>query len=144
MRQRSEERKAFLHGVFTTALEGGIGYWSAATAYRWSKPTGRHGSSVEDLDGFYAVIRSNDEEDGWGVKGIEDNAELRIDADVIARGLSLMRKRHSDGKLGSISGHDYHKQWIAADRTNGDDGDYDADMADQVVQLGLFGEVVFG
>lgn len=141
MRQRSEARKQFLHMVFTTALEGGIGYWSAATAYHWSN--GGDGYDP-DLDGFYARIVSNDDESGWGVKGLADDAELTIDADVIARGLSRLRKRQREHTLTSLSGALYCQQWMKADRTNGEEGDFDAEMADQVVQLGLFDEVVYG
>lgn len=139
-RQRSEVRKDFLHSMFVTAMEGGIGYWSQATAYKWSKPGDGFEGRVEDVDGFYAKIVSDE---GWGIDGIADDAELRIDIDVIARGVNLFCKQVAEGKLGDPGGGDYFNELVKASRTNGRDGDYDAFGADCVVQLGLFGKVVY-
>ncbi|UZF59305.1 hypothetical protein LH935_28390 (plasmid) [Gordonia polyisoprenivorans] len=36
MTTRTAERANFLTDVYTTALEGGIGYWSECSAYQWS------------------------------------------------------------------------------------------------------------
>jgi hypothetical protein len=74
----SKDRKGFFHYLFTTALEGGIGYWSNCQEYHWSKPDEsvamqiRSGVEwkntkvrIEDLDNFYAIIESS--EGDWGV-----------------------------------------------------------------------------
>lgn len=163
--KRSDKRKAFLHGIFTTALEGGIGYWSAAEEYHWSKAGANAVTGPkmpeDDLDGFYAVIVPN--EDEWGIwDGDEDTKSLRIDIDVIARGITRFKEWMAGEKRNELGGiidpasdkrwrntayaptNSYWKQFLLADRTNGDDGDYDADVADAIVQLGLFDEVVYG
>ncbi|SIB66355.1 hypothetical protein [Mycobacteroides abscessus] len=152
-------RKTFLHGVFTTAIEGGIQYWARADAYHWSN---RSGKQVEDdLDGFYAVIRSaeadiDDENDtGWGIAGLEHEHTLRIDLNVVDRGTSLFA-RYCRGEINShgidvpeeqrkpLGDDAYWRQFLAAEATHGEEGDYDALVADNIVQFGLFGKLVFG
>lgn len=153
--ERTDARKKFLHCVFTTALEGGIGYWSVCDEYHWSKPGlingGSGGDLVDDLDGFYATIESNDE-DGWGITKKEpvtilgttfdsweyDN-QLRIDIDVIERGSNMLVEKVLSGEFTN----DYLLQFVQAWISDGDNGDYDCSGADLVVQLGLFGEVVY-
>lgn len=155
---RSEKRKAFLHTVFTTALEGGIGYWSIADEYHWSKPGFVNGANdiVEDRDGFYAVLESN--EDDWGVQEafisetdevqpITETQALRVDIDVIERGVNMLvdyviaaTKTEDDTAPFSLS---YLRQFVEAWLSDGDNGDFDADGADWVVQLGLFGSLVY-
>lgn len=157
-------RKEFLHGIFTTALEGGIGYWSEASEYHWSvNGNGEH----EDLDGFHAIIEPPydvlaGEQLGWGIWADketgdtpEDLKPLTIDLAVIHRGVKLFIA-HTYGYIDDkgqpvpidqaqpAPEKSYRWQFIAADATNGHDGDYDADIADTIVQWGLFGEVVYG
>lgn len=160
MTKRSEARKEFLHGVFTTALEGGIGYWSVCDTYNWAKGTDTKGDPcVVDLDGFYAIVYELDE-DGEGVShdrlGYEfhyDTKELRIDISVIARGVQLFtqyvygRIDYQGNKVDDpkpVDADHYWRQFLKADQTNGDDGDYDSIVADNIVQFGLFGKVVYG
>lgn len=132
----TDSRKQFLADIFTTALEGGIGYWSFCIAYHWTKD-GRSG----ELDGFYADITD-----------CEDGKRHRIDSSVIKRGVELF-VRYCNGEISGsgdpgngeplLSGH-YWNQFLTAERTDGRDGDYDADVADSIVQFGLFGKVVYG
>lgn len=120
------ERDEAVHGFFTTALEGGIGYWSQCSEYRWSDGTPEHNPVNE----FRAVV--TDVEDG-------EDTEYVIDAAVVRRGLRRLHQHFID--LGAKA-NPYHRQAVT-DFTFGnyDDLDYDADTADLVVQLGLFGEV---
>jgi len=113
--------KKTLHGLFVTALEGGIGYWSVCTEYHWSF------DGEQDLDGFYADVEET-EEDAPVVR--------RIDAACILRGL-LYFAQPGDG---------YRRvRNVARAILMGDDeADYDAEVADCIVQAGLFGEVVYG
>jgi hypothetical protein len=158
----TENRKSFLHGVFTTALEGGIGYWSVTDEYHWSskEPTPSGGYIVnDDIDGFYAVIESN--EDDWGVShawisevssasmmDITATQSLRVDRSVIERGVNML----VDNVIAATKSEDasapfsreYLRQFVVAWLTDSEDGDYDSEVADMVVQLGLFGEVVYG
>lgn len=148
----SKEHKEFLHGVFTTALEGGIGYWSECSTYRWSLGS----SDTDDIDGFYAVIRPPSEEGCWGVFDDDesDRSVQRIDLEVIHRGVELF-KDYCYGKIyhnGDPVPQDqreplpedhYWRQFLVAELTRGVDGDYDAEVADVIVQFGLFGKWVY-
>ena len=114
--------KDTLHGLFTTALEGGIGYWSVCTQYRWSLPDGE-----DDLDGFFATVEETE---------TDDAPTHRIDAACILRGLQFFAQKGEGYK---------HVRSVARAVLLGDeDLDYDAGDADCIVQAGLFGEVVYG
>lgn len=119
-----EVNKAALHGVFVTALEGGIGYWSVCTKYHWSLPDGE-----DDVEGFYADVEETETDE-------DDAPTHRIDAACILRGLLYFAQ----------PGQGYrHVHSVARAVLFGDeDVDYDADDADAIVQAGLFGEVVYG
>lgn len=126
------ERKA-LHAIFVTALEGGVGYWSTATSYKWSNEDGE-----DDLIGFHADIFETEEmpdED-------EEDAAIparRIDAQVVARGLIAL----ATSKKGPF--RDLCIRILLGGQT-ADDAlcECDADAADAIVQMGLFGELVYG
>jgi hypothetical protein len=106
---------------FTTALEGGINYWAIVDVYHW------------DQENFHAVIRDT----------VDEDKQHTIDRAVIERGLGL----YYGGYL--VDGYGDKKHHVSADVREfidscGDDGDMDAGDADTVVQLGLFGKVVYG
>ena len=124
----TEERKKLLHGIFTTALEGGIGYWSECEKYHWSKDKD---GETDDLDGFFAVITPEEEE-----------KSLRIDIDVIEKGLTLLA---DPTKIEALRvNKSIFKICAVANATGEDEGDIDAEVADCIVQVGLFGEVIYG
>jgi hypothetical protein len=129
-RLATTEREKALNTIFTTALEGGIGYWSACSVYRWSIDV--DGRQEEAID-FVAVIEDTEDDEG---------KTYTIDKDVIRRGAQRLY-RHLIG-LGD-SANAYHKQaMVDFNRGNFDDLDLDADTADMVVQFGLFNELVYG
>lgn len=120
------------HGVFVTALEGGIGYWSVAEDYRWSTGDGQ----TEDHKGFRAVIRETTDE--------EEGPELVVDRRVVARGLRALaahkvtwggRPMSPESRWPSLA-----KGWLR-DPAN---ADIDADAADNIIQAGLFGDIRYG
>ena len=117
------ERKKFLLDMFNTALEGGICYWSVADAYHWLND-----DDTEDLGGFYAVILDTE----------DDDKPYRIDADVIELGI----ERIVNGVVRLPS--DLLRTVALINATNGDEGGYNAETADCIVQAGLFGEVMYG
>lgn len=132
MAKLSQKRKEFLHGVFTTALEGGVGYWSQASTYRWSVNSD---GKTEDLDGFIAVVHElNDDESGYKKQG------LTVNRAVIQKGIRRILDRAE--KCGVRD--DIYANIAAADRSNGDAGDIDSEVADCIVQAGLFGEIIYG
>lgn len=148
----TEEHKEFLHGLFTTALEGGIGYWSACSKYRWA--TDQDGRT-EDINNFIAVIEPT-EDNTWGIwDDNRDTQSLRIDLDVMARGARLMHwyvqgivddkgQQVPLDQIRPFPPKHYHWQYVESYVTLGQQGDYDAGTADMVVQFGLFGQVVYG
>jgi len=129
------ERKA-LHAIFVTALEGGIGYWSTATSYKWSNEDGE-----DDLIGFHADIFETEEVDEVDEED-EEAAVIptrRIDAHVVARGLVAL----ATAKKGPY--RDLCIRILLGGAT-ADDAlcECDADAADAIVQTGLFGQLVYG
>jgi hypothetical protein len=126
------EDELLLHDLFTTALEGGIGYWSRCKAYHWATRDG-----APALDAYAVVVEV--ERDG--------EPEHRIDLGTIKLGLQRL---HDD--LVTVGGWDDAKKAPSHDKfplsritwANVMDETYDADDADAVVQAGLFGEVVYG
>ena len=110
------------HNLFITACEGGVNYWAQVNEYHWEL------AGVDDVDGFSAVLVDHeDDEQVW-----------ELDRSVVARGWRLAtgewrsKVSWSSGKppVGPWDGETY---W-----------DYDAYDADSIVQLGLFGDVVYG
>jgi hypothetical protein len=118
------DRDRALNDVFTTALEGGIGYWSRCSRYHWQVT----GSDAVEAADFIAVIHEMGDEDD------EDAAPVHVvDASVIRKGIRLA---HARG--GWV---DYQARALR-DLTFGkyDEVDFDAITADIIVQHGLFGE----
>jgi hypothetical protein len=120
------ERDRHLNMVFTTALEGGIGYWSQAETYKWSDGE----PDYNEIADFYADI----------IDVEDDGKRYRIDRKVISRGI----RRAYEAYKGDHDIDSYH--WRAISDLNfgkWDDVDYDADTADLIVQFGLFGEAIY-
>lgn len=141
MKKRSREE--FLWDVFVTALETGIGYWSIADEYRQYDANGN-----EDHTGFRATIRQiNQREDGY------EDKQMRITPRVMERGVRMFSK-YALGRIDDngnkvprdeqIPPDSYWIEFVKADRSNGAEGDYDAIVADMVVQFALLGKIVYG
>ncbi len=112
--------------LFTTAMEGGIGYWSQAESYHWYDET----NQCDDVRGFYAHI----------VEIGDGDVEKRhiIDRSVIARGYRLATSAEWRKRLAWSS----HQPPLVPTEEN--DWDFDATDADMIVQLGLLADVVYG
>ncbi|MFZ2240433.1 MAG: hypothetical protein WAV90_13025 [Gordonia amarae] len=145
----TDSRKLFLHTLFTTAIESGIGYWATVREYHWMRPEfhGQRGypRGCEDLDGFFAVIDDNES----GRRG------MRADLATMERGVDLFirycrgeidyhGKEVAPGARVELRPDHYWHRFLEAEATDGADGDYDANVADQILQFGLFGEAVYG
>jgi hypothetical protein len=140
--QTTERDSAYL-SIFITALEGGIGYWSACSRYHWTTATKEQNPlDHEDVLGFYATI--HDREGEWfdelldEVTKDEDQRSVRIDRAVIARGVGKFIKK--DYRPDSYFG----RAKVALQWSKWDDLDVDADIADVIVQLGIFEKEIFG
>jgi hypothetical protein len=146
--------------MFTTAIEGGINYWASVQSYHWIKPEFHdhrgHIAGCEDIDGFKAEINPPGEDGEWGVFDTDkDTQTLTIDLAVMERGALLFRRYcqgEIDGQGQPVAIEDwkplrddhYWRQWLVQEATNGKEGDSDAEVADQIVQWGLFGKGIYG
>lgn len=79
------------------------------------------------------VFRWEDEQRGVLLDEEDDGREWTITLDTIARGITVLT---AVDRLPAA--------FKLANRTNGADGDFDADDADRILQAGLFGQVVYG
>jgi hypothetical protein len=160
-----EAQARLLHNLFMAAMEGGIEYWSSCSEYRWMLNHDVPAEMpVDDLDGFKAVLKPSPPEEFWGVfDGDDDEKPLTVDKDVMQLGLVRWQEWMTTDRrnvLGGLVEPDSASQWLrdpvqarneywkqfSRDVASGrfDAADYDADLADAVVQLGLFNKVVFG
>jgi hypothetical protein len=131
--RRSPERAQFLADIITTAVEGGIQYWARVTAYRWYSPDLDGGTAEPGPGGTanaYAIVVDGEDEDQVGHE---------VGLDDIARVLNGLRSAEPPKYWNA----DAVRRVIAANRDN-DAGDIDADDADVILQLAIFGEVVYG
>lgn len=118
----------FPFDLFVTAVEGGINYWFDVRVYHWHDGHGR-----DDLFGFYAKGIPHDEE-------LLPGPERMIDRETILKGIGLAM---SDADVGLADRwRERIRQAVLGAPTN--KHDYDADDADHVVQIGMFGEVIYG
>lgn len=137
MAARSEKREQFLADIISTAVEGGIGYWSQCSHYQWVdySNSGNLFGPVGEKDpskGTCATVHVlNADESGYVEEGLE------ITVETVARGLGLI-KSPEFGVNSRMRG-----EILVADVEN-DAGMIDSDDADVIVQAGLFGEVIYG
>lgn len=137
MPNRTAAREDFLADIVTTAIEGGVNYWATVDTYRWASRTLSAGTAELGPAGggnAYATLTAMDD---------DDQAPKQVDLETVAAALQTIRggevKYLAEGSRQVI---------LAADRANtlcpDDGGDIDAGLADEIVQIGLFGEVVYG
>ena len=128
------EDKELLKSLFVTAIEGGIDYWSRVTAYK---------HSIED---WFATIETDD-------ISSDDLILLRVDESTILKGIKLFDKELERDDVQDWNEESEHAQMArysaALISSNGavnlfDDYGYDVIGADCIVQMGLFGEVIYG
>lgn len=115
----ANEKDQFYLDVFTTAIQGGVNYWADIDVCKYIK------DGEYDYEGFHAVISDIDEQKSWRVnrKTLIDGFKKAFDDDV---------------QIG-----DTYRKEILVGYAEKDAGDIDAGNADIIVQLGLFGEVVY-
>ncbi|MCX6010020.1 MAG: hypothetical protein NTW48_08350 [Chloroflexi bacterium] len=114
-------REEFLDSVVSTALEGGIGYWSVCSSYKWM-----------DVPETVAIIQKFDEATGdvYGDK-------IRVDRALIEKGIKEILS-------GETNTGQHMVKMVAVASVTDDAGDVDADVADCIVQVGAFGNLVYG
>lgn len=126
--------------IAVTAIEGGIGYWARAEAYdftRWMNDIKPEADDVAPGFVFYTV-RADVEDDGSF-----SGPPLDVTPEVIAKGIQLFLT----GVRGSSDNVAERDFWNFAPRPFDDMEDLpamDSAEADCVIQLGLFGKLVYG
>lgn len=136
------EDKELLKDLFVTAIEGGINYWANVTAYKHS------------IEEWFATIETDDiTENADGDVIIGDLVTLRIDENTIMKGIKLFAKELERDDVQDWNEGSEHAQMArysaALISSNGavnlfDAYGYDVIGADCIVQMGLFGEVIYG
>jgi hypothetical protein len=135
MTTRTPERQEFFADIITTALEGGVGYWSQASEYRWFSPSLDGGTATPGPNGTanaYATLHETETDDG------ELGPALIVAVQDIARVFGLLR-------LGTPKGwNDRDVARMLTAYRECDAGGIDSLDADCIVQVAVFGEVVYG
>ena len=139
MTKRTEKRAQFLKDVLVTAVES-YGYtpWFQFDNY--------------NPDNGTVTVYHDENEDGEYSDG-----PYQINLDDVARGLRLYREAWADPPTytSPTTGEttlmyparntgSYRYQLLVADRTNGDDGDFDVTTADSVLQMAVLGKEIYG
>ena len=121
-----DTREGFLDDIIITAVEGGINYWALVTKYK--HPEGGPASVI--------IHETTPSTSGKPVV-VKPITRLEIEA-AIARILDLSV---SDETLGL---HASRRDLIRQASAHNDAGNIDADEADNIMQIAVFGEVVYG
>lgn len=134
---RSEARTRFLRDVMITAIEGGTGYWAMADKVQRSGTAEQRKELAFDWHyESYVLIEGEDGTDECQADGVEGKcAGHLVNADVIERGMGLLAATKLDPEI---------KRSLLAGIAENDGGEVDALGADVLVQLGVFGTVVYG
>jgi hypothetical protein len=111
--------------IMCTALEGGIGYWCAADDIVRKE---REGGHFFDYASFMATPAEEDDE------FLPQVVTYATIAQGVQRILACDPKPHVNSTIYAAVGS----------ITQGDAGGIDADAADAIIQVGLFGELVYG
>jgi len=117
----SAEHDQIINDLFTTAIEASL-YWGTLDSYRWSTD----GGTTPDLRGFRAVITD------------DEGTTHEVNRTTILRGLRLAYE-HRAAYTPYI-----RKALTDLTFSNDDEVDFDADVADIVLQLGVLGKVIYG
>lgn len=138
---RQHERETFLASVVVTAVESGsqgIGYWAEVEEYRWWLP---------DLDGGTAEPGPHGGGNAWATIAEYDEHGRRFD--LTPKTISEAYKVLGRGRKGRglpdyawPSQESLQRLWDA--RAENDAGLLDAIDADVLVQLGVYGKLVWG
>lgn len=128
--KQQKEFDSEVSSIHTSAIEGGrygIGYWCEVVRYHWNP---------KDDNDFHSVIRIDEEYSNDKDKRLSKRRKYTINRNTILRGL----KRVASGKMKVA---DWYVSKCAQLLVTGE-ADCDGEVADVVVQAGLFNEVIFG
>lgn len=120
MVKRSPARTDFLANILVTIVEGGSEYWADFREYEWTD-----GAYYMMLGASVQMLDREEPESGW----------KDISLDTIALGLGAIKR--SPEKVAASKGI------LEANREN-EAGNIDSNLADDIIQMALFGELVYG
>jgi hypothetical protein len=113
----------------TTAAEGGINYWAMADEYDWTrwcdKDTTMPNPTIPDDFVFYSIM---DKEEG------DFDTKHPITPETFRRGMELLFDKYPTIRCAVWFLENDRKDWDCAD----------AEAADVLVQLGIFGDIIYG
>lgn len=135
---RRSELQTFYADIVITAIEGGINYWAQVHSYAWHSPNisgGTADPAPGGGDNAYAVISATDDGDG---EGDDDGTTHAVTVDTIAHAFTIL----AAGPVQYLS--DQARRRYLAARRELDAGELDAGDADNLLQLGIFGQIVYG
>ena len=152
MAKRTYARREFLSDILTTAAEGGVNYWGHVNAYNWadtrvgedpaesvmdiwvdeeSVEEGGLPTPVEYKEGQFSAY---DPEERFGI--------YHVDIEVVSKGINLIVGGKTTIHPSRLV--DYKRANKLIEGYYNSDGWLDSEAADIIVQVGLFGEIVFG
>jgi hypothetical protein len=111
------EREQYLDDILTTAVEGGIGYWSVGRKYVWS----------DDGPASVEIKQDDEDDDTWHL----------VDRSAIRKGIAMVLS-------GEAKVHESYAQTLRRAERELDAGEIDGELADIIVQAAILGEVVYG
>lgn len=120
--------------ILTTAIEGGTNYWLLGTTAEFTDEGGYRMVGILDNETGKPFDASNFRE-GY------DPSVREVNIDTVAQGMKVILAGSNPDFVGKMA------QRLAGgilSAAHGGDFDFDANDADVIVQLGLFGQVVFG
>ena len=125
-----DQSAQMLADIITTAVEGGIGYWSACVVYKWTEgPEHTHAKIVPATEEF-------DLEDEDGNDLFSANKPAEITPEVIRVGMERILSGDVPVRSDIVAGisQSVAEQW---------GGHIDSEIADCIVQAGLFESVIW-
>jgi hypothetical protein len=154
MAKRTEERKEFLSDILTTAAEGGVNYWGNVSSYNWADEGEDPAETVmdiwvdvEDIEDTAELPKPERYEEGHDVSGGYRSSNMvmygiyHVDIEVVSKGINLIIAGKTTIHPSRLV--DYRKANKLIDGYYNSDGWLDSEAADIIVQVGLFGEIVF-
>jgi hypothetical protein len=146
---RTKEREQFLMDLLTTAVEGGIGYWARiydrerTPELDWVKIClVDHSAALEDEELEIEPFQGYDRLDELVLACDERVQKYSFTVGIDDIELALL-KIMADPAACKIHPNNV-TQLMVAHMTDGEQGDFDADSGDWLVQIACFGEVIYG
>lgn len=128
MSKRSEDRTEFLKDLIITAVEGGIGYWSYVRKYDYK-------------EGIVEVAAMDPEDWDGDEDTLDDPLEWKpVTLETLARGINLI----CSGTCNKYATKEKYVRFLREAHRENDAGMLDSGDADNILQAGLFGEVIYG